>query len=61
MKLEATWIGKAGSTLVELFKDINLVAIAEKIVARKRIISFTRIGISVAIGSRSSLTHKRRC
>jgi hypothetical protein len=47
--------------LIELFKDINLVAIAKKVVARKRIISFTRIGILVAAGSRLSLTHKRRC
>jgi hypothetical protein len=61
MKLEATWIGKAGSMLIELFKDINLVAAAEKVVARKRIISFTGAGILVAIGSRSSLTHERRC
>jgi hypothetical protein len=47
--------------LIELFKDINLVAIAEKIVAKKRIISFTKIGILVAIGSRLLLTYKRKC
>jgi hypothetical protein len=47
--------------LIELFKDINLVAIVEKVVARKRIISFTGADISVAIENRSSPTHKRRC
>lgn len=61
MKLEATWIGMAGSTLAELFKDTNLVAAAEKVVAGKRIVSFTGAGISVAAGSTSSPTHERSC
>jgi hypothetical protein len=47
--------------LIELFKDINLVTIAKKIIAKKRIISFIKINILIAIGSRLLLIYKRRC
>jgi hypothetical protein len=47
--------------LIKLFKNINLIIIAKKIIARKRIISFIKIDILIAIESKLSLTYKRRC